>query len=281
MRFLILGDLHGALPKIHFKEFDAVIFPGDFCSFEGRDILFKIPREKWHIPWYNIVGRKKAKEMIKRDVERGRKVLEKLNKLNAPVFIVPGNIDYYGNSAFLKEYYEWKFYRTNFYKNLIKQFPNIKDCHFKQRKFKGITIIGYGLSSSPDYPIYAKRPYTKEQKRRIKLSDLFLKKLQKLFKKAKAPVIFLSHNVPYNTKLDKIINKSSPMNGKHFGSIITRRIIEKYKPLICIAGHMHEHLGKCRIGKTVVVNAGFGPDKNILLEIKGNKIKRLEFHPKP
>ena len=32
MKFLIIGDLHGNKPKIHFKDFDAIIAPGDFCS---------------------------------------------------------------------------------------------------------------------------------------------------------------------------------------------------------------------------------------------------------
>ncbi|HII15550.1 MAG TPA: hypothetical protein HA362_04525 [Nanoarchaeota archaeon] len=274
-KFLILGDLHGALPKIHFKQFDAILFPGDFCSFEGRKILFK---HGFDIPWWKVAGKRKAKKMIKRDVERGRKVLEKLNKLNMPVFIVPGNIDYYGSGAFRKEQYAWEFLRKNHYKEMLKKFSNIKDCHFKQRKFKGISIIGYGLSSSPDYPLWAKKPYTKEQKQRTRQADFFLKKLDKLFRKTKAPVIFLSHNVPFDTKLDKIINKSSPMNGRHFGSLVTRKIIEKYKPLLCIAGHMHEHFGKCMLGKTVVVNAGFGPEKNVLLELEGGRIKQLKFH---
>ena len=31
-KFLIIGDLHGNKPLIHFKDFDAIIAPGDFCS---------------------------------------------------------------------------------------------------------------------------------------------------------------------------------------------------------------------------------------------------------
>lgn len=272
MKFLILGDLHGAMPKIHFKEFDAIICTGDFCSFEARKTLFKMPKEKWGTPWFEIVGKRKAKEMMKRDIKRGRKALEKLNKLNVPVFVVPGNTDYYGKrnsrSFFLKSHYD----------EMLKGLENIRDCHLKLWKSEELSIIGYGLSSSPDYPLYAKKPYGKEEKKRIREADGFFKRLSSAFRKAKVPVIFLSHNVPYNTKLDKIINKHSPMNGRHFGSLVTRKIIEKYNPLICIAGHMHEHFGKDAIGKTVVVNAGFGADKNVLLEIEGGKVKRIKFH---
>jgi len=108
-----------------------------------------------------------------------------------------------------------------------------------------------------------------------------LKKYDKLFRSAinrKKPIIFLSHNVPFNTPLDKIINKDSPRHGYHYGSLIAREMIEKYQPLVCIGGHMHEHFGKCKIGKTICINAGFGSYVNVWLELSGNKIKKLEFH---
>lgn len=31
MKLLIIGDLHGNKPKIHFKDFDAIIAPGIFA----------------------------------------------------------------------------------------------------------------------------------------------------------------------------------------------------------------------------------------------------------
>ncbi|MEK6974409.1 MAG: hypothetical protein AABW41_04210, partial [Nanoarchaeota archaeon] len=106
------------------------------------------------------------------------------------------------------------------------------------------------------------------------------KKVSDLFEKATKPVIFLSHNVPFNTKIDKITNKESPRYGYHYGSLLAREIIEKYQPLICIGGHMHEHFGKCRIGKTIAINTGFGSNVNTFLELEGSKIKRLEFYRK-
>ncbi len=49
MRFLIVGDLHGQMPKIHFKEFDAIIAPGDFCPDEhavvNKQVYFDSPTE--------------------------------------------------------------------------------------------------------------------------------------------------------------------------------------------------------------------------------------------
>ncbi len=55
-------------------------------------------------------------------------------------------------------------------------------------------------------------------------------------------------------------------------------MIEKFQPLVCIGGHMHEHFGKCKIKKTTVINTGFGSNVNTMMELEGNKIKKLEFH---
>ena len=72
MKFLILGDLHGHIPKIYFKDFDAIITPGDFC--DGSKIR-KIIFNKWDSGkyWHEIVGKKKAKQLIKQDLKSGRK----------------------------------------------------------------------------------------------------------------------------------------------------------------------------------------------------------------
>jgi hypothetical protein len=93
-------------------------------------------------------------------------------------------------------------------------------------------------------------------------------------------VIFDSHNVPFNTKLDTIVNQKSPSNGLHYGSIITREIVEKYQPPVCISGHMHEHFGKDNIGKTVCINSGYGSRPNVLLDIDGDRIISLKFYGK-
>ena len=123
--------------------------------------------------------------------------------------------------------------------------------------------------------------YTKKQF--ILLTKKYKKLLSKLNMTYKnrnrnVPTIFLSHNVPNGTKLDILINKESEHHKKHFGSTVALDFCEKYQPLVCIGGHMHEHFGKDKIGKTTVINAGFGIYVNTLLEIEGNKIKKLKFY---
>ncbi|MBT3691073.1 hypothetical protein HOG16_02420 [Candidatus Woesearchaeota archaeon] len=283
MKFLIIGDLHGKKPKIHFKDFDAIIAPGDFCSDESKKYMFRALKERLVTPkskteWYDIVGKKEAKKIIMKSLSDGRKILEKLNSYGVPVYIVPGNWDW---TPFVEREINWNFLKKDHFKKLVVGLKNIINLHEKKVIFNGINFIGHGISSGPEYPQY-KEDLERYGKNELKIKKLkyekHLGKIDNLFKNINLPVIFLSHNVPFNTKIDKINNKYSPRNGQHFGSMITREIIEKYNPLICIGGHMHEHFGKDKIGKTVCVNAGFGSDVNILLEIKNGKIKQLKFH---
>ncbi|MBI2148813.1 metallophosphoesterase [Candidatus Woesearchaeota archaeon] len=228
------------------------------------------------LQWWQITGKKKAKKMIEKSLKDGRRILEFLNSLNVPVYILPGNWDFTGNKSS-----DWNFLRKDYYHSyLIKSLKNIVDCHHKKIKIKGYEFIGHGIISGPEFP-QNKKDFPKDKKELVKKRKEYVrqyKKVDELFKKAKSPVIFLSHNVPYNTPLDKIVNLSSPRNGQHFGSIIARKMIEKYNPLVCIGGHMHEHFGKCKLSKTTVINAGFGSYVNTLLELEGNKIKKLKFY---
>src|SRR3989344_2360449 len=276
-KFLIIGDLHGNKPSIYRKDFDAIIAPGDFCSDALRKYMFQALKEQINNPesrvkWYNLAGKENAKKMIQKSLKNGRKILEFLNSFNKPVFALPGNWDWTGDK-------DWSYLNKDYWKSyLIKGLRNIRNCHKNKFKFKDLTIIGHGITSSPEYP-------QKETIKRYTKKELITKKknynkrfneMNKKFKREKN-VIFLTHNVPYNTKLDKIINKDSPLNKKHMGSYLARQLIIKNKPLVSIGGHIHEHFGKDKLGKTIIINAGFGSFVNTILEIKDNKITKLEF----
>lgn len=282
MKFLIVGDLHGQMPKIHFKEFDAIIAPGDFCSDEPKALIFQTMRERKKnlqskLRWWNIVGKQKAAQMIEKSLADGRKILKYLNSFNVPVFIVPGNWDWTPedpDTALLKK---------NLYPTLFKGLSNVRDIHHRIVTCKDHELIGHGIASAPEYPQYDDIKQRLSSEELNELRGAYEKKKEKvdaLFQKAKKPVIFLSHNVPFNTPLDLITNKKSPFFGYHFGSLIVREMIEKHQPIASIGAHMHEHFGKCEIGDTVCINAGFGSEVNTLLELEGNNVRKLEFHPR-
>ena len=215
--------------------------------------------------------------------------MEFLNSFGKPVFIVPGNWDQSLGKTAIKEMnksgynfgksaldYMWG---EEINKSLKKGLKNVYDCQFKLHKFNGINLVGYGNSNFPEKDML-KRGKNKIENMRLKRAySRIFERIRKRYgrREKQNSTIFLSHNVPFGTKLDVILNKDSPLHKKHYGSNIAREFCKRYQPLICIGGHIHEHFGKDKIGKTTVVNVGHGAYVNILLEIKNNKIKKLEF----
>jgi Icc-related predicted phosphoesterase len=292
-KFLIIGDLHGIKPRIHFKDFDAIIATGDFCSWNDylREVYSKAYKEFLKDPynyrkWWEITGKRKAKEIIKESLGEGREILEFLDSFNIPTYIVPGNTDWtkIKSKFYLKS--RWDYLEQDHFEKLIKRLDNIIDCDRKIIDLEEYQIVGYGKCNGPElfkYRDYEKIFKKEDIERNKKYYEKLLQKYGNLFKKATSkekPIIFLSHNVPFNTRIDKITDKKSPRYGYHYGSTIVREIIEKYQPLVCIGGHMHEHFGKCKIGNTVCINAGYGKDANILMELGRDKIKKLKFYKK-
>jgi Icc-related predicted phosphoesterase len=302
VRFLVVGDLHGRKPVIRDKNFDAIICIGDVCDDRkikpyGKKWMDHIKKEKENVngkkkPYEefvtNLIGKKKYNSLCKQSLEGGHKILKYLNSFGKPVFFIPGNWDQsYGKTRIKnkdKNEYNYRKASYDYYlngesnKKLLKGLKNVIDCQYKFNSFLNIDFIGYGLSSYPEDPSLIERKIDKKVKKRLKISyDKFLLKLGRLVRKRENPLIFLTHNVPYNTALDKITNKDSYAYGKHYGSTVARDFIIKYTPLICIGGHMHEHHGKCKLGKTTVINAGYGGKVNTYFDIENGKLKNLKF----
>jgi Icc-related predicted phosphoesterase len=285
MKFLILGDLHGNKPNIYFKGFDAIIAPGDFCSDAGIREYYAITYKEFlndpynYREWWEITGKPKARALVKESLSSGRKILEFLNSFGVPVYIVPGNWDWTKDMRV-----KWKFLKKDFFEEILKNLRNIVNLHCRIKDIGEYVLVGYGICNGPELfkyrnyeKIFKKEDIDKNKENYKKLLDRY----DKLFRKAESkekPIIFLSHNVPFNTTINEITNKESPRYGYHYGSLIAREMIDKYQPLVCIGGHMHEHFTKCKVGKTTAINAGFGSYVNVWLELLEDKIKRLEFH---
>ena len=66
MKILIIGDLHGQKSKLHYKNYDIIIAPGDFCYTDTiRPLMFqsmKMANPDSKVEWYDIAGKEKAKE---------------------------------------------------------------------------------------------------------------------------------------------------------------------------------------------------------------------------
>ncbi len=65
--------------------------------------------------------------------------------------------------------------------------------------------------------------------------------------------VMVCHTPPKDTATDAI-------RGIHVGSGAVRNFILKYKPDVCITGHIHESRGTDKVGDTLVLNAGMFRD---------------------
>jgi Icc-related predicted phosphoesterase len=309
MKILIIGDLHGQKPKIHFKNFDCIIQTGDICDDSKIGPLYKryfeelkknpdleIGAEKFFI---KEVGKKKLNQYEKESLEKGYDILKYLDGFGKPIFMVAGNWDYsYGKSKikdldkndynYMKAFYDW-YLGDKINSRLVRGLKNVKDCMHRNHEFNNFNFIGYGLSSGGE------KLKRKGTHRKLNLSykefGILKKSLKRVFEKLsfahkkrnkKFPTIFISHNIPYNTKLDIGKDKNSYAYGKHLGSYVARKFCEKNEPLICIGGHVHEGKGKDKIGKTLVINPGFGKDARVLIDLneEKGKIRKVEFYGK-
>lgn len=297
MKLLVIGDFHGKFPKkfetlIKKEKIDLVVSNGDYFPFGYRKLWFKhcygTDLELWE-----VIGKKKYKELILKDLKEGERAIKKLNNLKVPVFTIYGNLDYTRKFADNQDFdfkRKWKWDNQDFFKRILKKYKNIKRFDYKSITFKDYVFIGtYGSTNRGD-------PKSKAYKRNKK-------KMEKLFNKFKREnrqgrVIFVGHNVPFNTKLDKISERSFKFalksldketrksvqkrkSSRHYGSKMIRALISKYKPFLYLGGHMHESLGKDKIGKTVLINPGAAHEGRAAVveldEGKKGKVKSVKF----
>lgn len=304
VKILVVGDLHGVKPKIHFKEYDCIIQPGDFCSDKFMRPVYKkwfsyikkvgVENLEFSFEEFaeSILGKKGYIIAEKKQLEKGREVLKYLNSFNVPVFVIPGNWDLSYGPTRIKDMDKndynhfriwidwWLGKKINPY--LTRGLKNIRDCQYKLHKFNGVNFIGYGNTSGPEKwkERLKKGKFSKEQKSRlkVKVKELYTR-LNKLFRKVKnKPTVFISHNMPYGI-LDVGLDKKSYVYKKHLGSDVAKEMIDRFSPLVCVGGHVHEYHKKKKVGKTIVINAGFGARVNTLIDINevSGKVRSVKF----
>ena len=303
-KILFIGDLHGRMPRIHFKDFDYIVMVGDIASDKYLRPYYK--------KWFRLI-KKVGKDVMnfsdfmdkefekggyeklsEKQMDIGREIMKKMNSYGVPVFVIPGNWDNsYGPTKirnmdkndynYFRTWIDWWLgRRTN--KKLVSGLENVYDLQYGLYRDDFVNLIGYGNISGPErFDRFKKRSkdydYDDLQRKELMtISSEIPKRLNKLFFKRNrnVPTIFVSHNVPYGV-LDTIVDKSNHANGKHTGSMVARDFCLKNKPEVCVGGHVHEHYAKKRLKDTVVVNAGFGSDAQVLIDIKaGSKKKKVD-----
>ncbi len=289
MKILAIGDFHGGFPNKFYKiidkeKIDLVVSLGDYPPFHYRKLWFKHcygkPVELWQ-----VIGKKRYRKIVMKDMTMAENALKKLNKVKVPVFTVLGNIDYPNPNdigdyplIFIKGQPNWE--KVNLFTKRLGKYKNIHRFDYKALKFDNYIFIGMRGHSVPG------RVKSKAFRKHKKILD----KLFNKYKKEK--IIFVSHVTPYKTKLDKIGLKQLKMALKgyygktirkkkfkrHYGSKMAKRIINKYHPLLHLGGHIHESWGKDKIGETVLVNPGAAHEgKAAIIELNDGKIGKIKF----
>lgn len=283
VKILAVGDFHGKFPLEKIKKFvkdegiDFVISVGDFFPWSMKDLFFKYCYRTDKNLW-DVLGKKEYKKKFLEDLKRGeQKVISKLNELPVPVFTTIGNYDATNiNDQYPDDKWktDWKWAAKDFLSPLLEKYKNIHRIDYGFAQIGEVVLIGgYGHSSTG----FVKSGAYK--KHRAALGFLF-KKFRKENKKGR--VIFVIHNPPYDTKLDKIgRGADKAVRRKHLGSKMSRRTINRYLPSLVVCGHMHENQGKDKIDKTTVVNTGAlveGKFSVIDFDEKKGKVRKVKFY---
>jgi len=269
MKILTLGDYHGKFSNKLFslaKKSDLVISVGDyFPGYHAENFLIEKAEDVLRL----ILGQIDESH-LQNEIKSVREIFKKLNSLNSPVVTVYGNYDKTGS----EDTSDIEDGDEDIFSKILKDYPKIKRADYRAVKINGIVIIGCYGSSFPGRP--QSRKYKESRKKLVELFEKYSKENKE------GKVIFISHNVPYNCNLDVIrdIKASPDVFGLHYGSKLVREIIEKYQPVLHIAGHMHENQGSCKIGKTLCVDGGAALEgKGSIIDFDSalGKVKSVEF----
>ena len=272
MKILVIGDLHGEFPEnvkevINKEKIDLILSTGDFANFDNyRKIKFeKMDKTKFSNKVKDSVNNEDYNKMINEIIKSMEKPLEVLDSFNIPVYTIYGNLDYTNYEVNKHKI------RTNSLNRIVKKSKNIKlfrEGYVDLGNLQILLFSGYRKNALKYAP--------KKTKKVDRLNKGWRDRLNKIFSQIKPhkPVLFLFHDPPKDTKLDLINNPNSPMNGKHVGDEINREFIEKYQPQVAVCGHMHETQGTDQIGKSLIINAGYGRvGQFLILDINGTNVK--------
>ena len=151
MRILAIGDFHGKFQKkwvdlIKEEKIDLVVSNGDYFPFHYRKLWFKYCYGTGVELW-EVIGKKRYKELLLKDIKFGVKAIEKLNDVPIPVISVLGNLDH---GKYNDQYDEdkisrgkiWKWADQDFFSKIIKKYKNIRRFDYSYYRFGDFVFIG-------------------------------------------------------------------------------------------------------------------------------------------
>jgi len=175
-------------------------------------------------------------------------IVNKIKKYSGNILAIPGNCDHHEVNRYLIE----------------------KDYSIDSRYKILHNYFVMGLGGSLPCPGKTPNEHSEEE---------FMVALEETvkFNENGLPLILMTHHPPFNTNNDKL------SDGFHVGSHSIRVFIEKYQPLVCFCGHIHESTGIDKIGKSIIINPGsfnMGKFTNALIqnsEVKAEILNLFTF----
>ncbi|MEM0341015.1 MAG: metallophosphoesterase family protein [Acidilobaceae archaeon] len=183
----------------------------------GRvDIYKKIVKKVDNVDVIMIAG-----DVSPYDIGNTRRSLEDIVKESEgrKVLVVPGNVDD---------------------PNEFDGVTGVENVHGRALELRGFVVIGIG--GSPPTPFFTINELSEDEIEATLRSAISTVNTEKL--------VILSHSPPYGTRVDVITS------GANVGSHALRAVIEEFRPLLCVCGHIHEARGADRIGRTLIINPG-------------------------
>jgi len=275
LKIVALGCIHGVLKRsvvdaIKKERPDAILVSGDFTGSVHDEEVRKYEKDLvesfgpisqfWPLK-VQIDSEKKFARWGKIAAENTAKVFNDLDKMGIPTYYIHGNWDSVSGEGF-----EALEHSGHFFIDRVSG-KNLKFIHEKVVKVGNFNVIGFGGyrgSSAKEYLVgkMSEDDPNMEQIRNIR--DDMRHRMEALFGKSKdgSRTILLTHDPPY--KLHDYLESAK----KNYGEKVTREVIEKFEPAICICSHFHEHQGTGRIKNTIVVNSGYGREGQcVIIEI--------------
>ncbi|MBI4894458.1 MAG: metallophosphoesterase family protein [Candidatus Aenigmarchaeota archaeon] len=272
LKIVALGCIHGVLKKsvveaIKREGPEAILVSGDFTGSVHDDEVRKYEKDLvenfgpisqfWPLR-VQIDSEKKFARWGRIAAENTAKVFNDLDKLGIPLYYVHGNWDSVSTDGrgMLEN-------SGDFFIDQVEG-KNLKFIHEKVVKVGGFSVIGFGGyrgSSAKEYLIGDLPEDDPNMEGIRQVREDMRRRMERLFGKIKDPsrAILLTHDPPY--KLHDYLEAAK----KNYGEKVTREVIEKYEPAVCVCSHFHEHQGLGKIKKTLVVNSGYGREGQFTL----------------
>jgi len=153
--------------------------------------------------------------------DEARRMIEAVTRYNPRVYALFGNLD-----------------RPEVAEFLVREDRHLHGC---ARTVGDLGIVGLGGSNHTPFAT----PSEFSENEIAAILDRGLTQLH-----GHRPFILVSHPPPHATRCDRLAD------GSHVGSIAVRRFIERWQPLVCLTGHIHEARSVDTIGESTVLNPG-------------------------